>query len=75
MDDELLRLECLKRAQDQGLTGDAARSEADHIFNWLKGRTPSLPLEQGSVTIGGGKARVVGRDGDLDSPFKDYVKE
>ena len=68
MDDELLKLECLKRAQEQGLTGDAAREEAERIFNWLKGR-------QKTDLIGGGKARVVGKDGDIDSRFKDYVKE
>ena len=68
MDDELLKLECLKRAQEQGLAGDIAREEAERIFNWLKGR-------QQTDVIGGGKARVVGKDGDLESHFKDYVKE
>lgn len=68
MDDELLKLECLKCAQVQGLTGDAARLEAGKIFNWLKGRDHS-------DLVGGGKARVVGRDGTFSSPFDDYVKE
>lgn len=68
MDDEVLKLECLKCAQQQGLTGEAARTEADRIFNWLKGRYQS-------DRVGAGKARVVGRDGTFSSPFDDYVKE
>lgn len=68
MDDEVLKLECLKCAQQQGLNGDAARVEGAKIFNWLKGR------DQSDV-VGGGKARVVGRDGTFASPFDDYVKE
>ena len=70
MDDEVLKLECLKCAQQQGLTGEAARVEGAKIFNWLKGRD-----ENQSDVVGGGKARVVGRDGTFASPFDDYVKE
>lgn len=68
MDDEVLKLECLKCAQQQGLNGDAARVEGAKIFNWLKGRDQS-------DLVGAGKARVVGRDGTFSSPFDDYVKE
>lgn len=60
MDDELLKLECLKLCQ-----GDVA--EAQKRFDWIKGRN------QGDI-VGGGQAKVVGKDGDL-GPFKDYVKD
>jgi len=59
MDDELLKLECLKLSQ-----GDIAG--AQRLFDFIKGRN------QGDL-VGGGKARVVGKDNDI--PFKDYKPE
>lgn len=68
MDDELLKLECLKRAQEEGLKGQAARDEAQRIFNWSKGRSENAAPAPS-------KARVVGRDGQLEPPFDDYLKD
>lgn len=65
MDDELLKLECLKLATTQGFKSSEARFEADRMFNLIKGRSTG--------EIGGGKARVVGKDNDI--PFKDYKPE
>lgn len=59
MDDELLKLECLKLAQGN-------TSEAQRMFDFIKGRNQN-------DLVGGGKARVVGKDGD--HPFKDYKPE
>jgi hypothetical protein len=74
MDDEVLKLECLKTAQGQGLTGDEARREAQRIFDWLKNRPASNP-GYGPPAEKTQQARVVGRDGRLEPPFDDYVKE
>lgn len=71
MDDEQLRLECLKLAH-----GDA--KEAERMFSFikrrgefssgaLKGYAPPKDEET--------KARVVGRDGNLEKPFKDYLRK
>lgn len=38
MDDELLKLECLKTVIDKGLRGDEALRQANDVFDWLKGR-------------------------------------
>ena len=59
MDDEELKLECLKLAQ-----GDT--TAAKQMFDFIKGRNQN-------DLIGDGKARVVGKDGD--HPFKDYKPE
>lgn len=67
MDDELLKLECLKRAHEDGFKGAAAREEAQRIFNWSKGRSENAAAPS--------KARVVGRDGQLEPPFDDYLKD
>ena len=68
MDDELLKLECLRVAIDsEGLKGAAATARAQEIFDWTKGRN------QGDL-VGGGQAKVVGKDGDL-GKFTDYVKD
>ena len=65
MDDELLKLECLKLATTQGFKAADARAEADRMFNLIKGRSTD--------EVGGGKARVVGKDTNI--PFKDYKPE
>jgi hypothetical protein len=67
MDDELLKLECLKVAIDkEGLKGSAATARAQEIFDWTKGRGQT-------DTVGEGQAKVVGRDGKLEKPFSDYL--
>lgn len=68
MDDELLKLECLKLATAQGNKDKAARDEAQRMFNQIKGRSNS-----DDDLVGGGKARVVGKDSEI--PFKDYKPE
>lgn len=70
MDDELLKLECLEAAQNEGLKGPEALKRAKEIFDWLKGRNQGEGLKAGPVP----QAKVVGKDGDLDGPFKDYLK-
>lgn len=71
MDDELLKLECLKAAQNEGLKGKEADRRALEIFNMLKGRNQGDSAKAGSVP----QAKVVGRDGDLEKPFKDYLSK
>lgn len=58
MDDELLKLECLKIT-------DGDQVKAQQLFDFIKGRNQDI--------IGGGKARVVGKDNDI--PFRDYKPE
>jgi len=75
MDDELLKLECLKVAleswqnfsPEEKRRADDALTLATRIFDWTKGRNHN-------DIIGGGAAKVVGKDGDL-GKFKDYVKD
>lgn len=63
MDDELLKLECLKLCG-----GDV--NEAQKRFDWIKGRNQGDGLK--AIDPKAPQARVVGRDGDSD--FKDYIK-
>lgn len=67
MDHNALMLECLKLATEQGYKGEEARHEARKMFNQITGRSDDA--------VPAPKARVVGRDGDMEPPFKDYVKE
>ncbi len=66
MDDELLKLECLKMARETGHSGADLTREAQRLFDFLKGRGQT-------DLVGGGKARVVGKDSDI--PFSDYNGE
>lgn len=70
MDDELLKLECLKLAHSEGLRGSAATEAAGRYFNHLKGRSADSSPHGATP-----QARVVGKDGNLEPPFKDYVKD
>ena len=67
MDDELLKLECLRTAISQGLKGQEAREEAERIFAMLKGRTIEPK--------GTAKARVVGSEGTFKPPYDDYMAD
>jgi hypothetical protein len=71
MDDELLKLECVKVAQAEGLKGSDLTKRAKEIFDFLKGRNQGDALKAQPVP----QAKVVGKDGDLDDKFKDYLKE
>jgi hypothetical protein len=67
MDDELLKLECLRLVLDQEPKHLDPLRRAQEIFDWTKGRGQT-------DIIGGGQAKVVGKDGDL-GKFTDYVKD
>lgn len=70
MDDEQLRLECLKLCDNDPVKAadrfDFIKRRGKYSAGALKGEAP--PAENA-------KARVVGRDGDLEKPFKDYLRE
>lgn len=72
MDDELLKLECLKLALDKGMTGKEARDEAQRIYDWTKGRG-----QKDNTAIGSGSQRadVRGKDGEMEKPFRDYLSK
>ena len=63
MDDEQLKLECLKLSN-----GDIEAAKKQ--FDWIKGRNQGEGLKP--IDPKAPQARVVGRDGDSD--FKDYIK-
>lgn len=66
MDYETMRLECLRLATQQGLKGDEAIAAAAKMMKFSQhGETNS---------VGGGKAKVIGRDGEMEKPFKDYLQ-
>lgn len=69
MDDEELRLECLKLCNnDPELAKDR--------FDFLKGRGKySSGALRGEAPPTDAKARVVGRDGVLEPKFKDYLRD
>ncbi len=71
MDHEMMMLECLKLATAQGFKRDEARDEAQRMLNQILGRKTDGGLPHGNAL----KAKVVGRDGDLDPPFSDYVRK
>lgn len=70
MDDDLLRLECLRLAGgDPTIAGD--------LFDFIKRRgkysiTDAIAEAPPATEP---KARVVGRDGKLEKPFDDYLRE
>lgn len=68
MDDEMLKLECLKLAAAMQLGPEETRSEARKMFNQIKGRSEDYGRVAHEQTP---KAKIVGKDGDL----PDYVKE
>ena len=69
MDDEELRLECLKLCDNDPEKAadrfDFIKRRGKYSTGALKGYAP--PKEES-------KARVVGRDGNLEKPFKDYLR-
>ena len=60
-----MRLECLKLATAQGLKGDDAIAAADRMLKFARSGETNI--------VGQGRAKVVGRDGDMEKPFKDYI--
>ena len=71
MDHEEMRMECLKMALQAGHSGASATNEAERLYNWIRDRGKSENTEIGS---GSARANVVGKDGDIAKPFKDYLK-
>jgi hypothetical protein len=71
MDDELLKLECLKVVHSDGLRGKEAVDLAQKYFDFLKGRGQGDAIKAQPVP----QAKVVGKDGDLEGPFKDYLRD
>lgn len=76
MDHDTLMLKCLELATMQQMAGDQARTEAAKMFAQITGRSVEEVMRNTRTQIGSGNARadVVGKDGDLDKPFKDYLK-
>lgn len=75
MDHETMRLECMKMAQAEGLTGKALDDRAHYLFMCARyGREEADRLMKPTPAASAPKANVVGRDGDLDKPFKDYLE-
>lgn len=77
MDHNQLMLECLKMATAQEFRGDEARTEAAKMFAQITGRSLEDVLKNTRTEVGTGtrRANVVGKDGDLEKPFKDYLSE
>lgn len=78
MDDELFRLECLKMAQGEGLTGEEAMKRAQKIFEFARygddGATEMRRALSGTAPILENEhVRVVGKDGNL-GRFTDYIR-
>jgi len=73
MDHELMRLKCLEMAMAQGLKGDEARAEAERMMQFA--RECSLLDKAYGIKPGASvpKARAVGRDGEFEKPFRDYI--
>lgn len=67
MDHEEMKLECLRLAVEAGHKGEEAIKMADRFYAHCRGRTDPVRPES--------KARVVGRDTDLEKPFKDYLSK
>lgn len=66
MDDELLKLECLKLS-------DGDIEAAKKQYDWIKGRNQGdgiKPIDPKTP-----QARVVGKDNNFEPPFDDYVKK
>lgn len=70
MDDEELRLECLRLCENDPVKAadrfDFIKRRGKYSQGALKGYAP--PKDEES------KARVVGRDGHFEGPFKDYLR-
>lgn len=66
MDYEVMRLKMLELATQQGFKGDEAIRAAESMMRFAKEGTKDKPEVMP-------QARVVGRDGNLEAPFKDYL--
>lgn len=77
MDHDTLMLKCLELATQQNFAGEQARNEAAKMFAQITGRSLEEVQRNARTQVGSGSARadVVGKDGKLDKPFKDYLPE
>jgi hypothetical protein len=74
MDHELLRLECLKMAHAENLSGEAAIIRAQELFEFLRvGRDSATEARRIVAGMSNAKVKIVGVDNDQN--FKDYIKE
>lgn len=73
MDYEEMKLECLRLAIESGAKGSEAIDLAKKFYDHCRGRGEGALKTISDDLVGGGKARVVGKDGDV--PFKDYKPE
>ncbi|CCB64468.1 hypothetical protein [Hyphomicrobium sp. MC1] len=68
MDYEEMKLECLRLAVGSGAKGDEAVTLATKFYEHCRGRNQN-------DLVGGGKARVVGKNGNVPDALKDYKPE
>lgn len=74
MDYEEMKLECLRLAIESGAKGSEAITLAKQFYDHCRGRGEGvLKTTKPDDLIGGGKARVVGKDNDIS--FQDYKPE
>lgn len=73
MDHETLRLECMKLAREEGLSGKDVIARAQEIFDFLRYGADSA-TEARKLVAGAPIARAVGKDGEFEKPFKDYLR-
>ena len=66
-----MKLECLRLAVDCASDDVDVTKLAQKFYDFCRSRADGgLKVE-----LPTGKARVVGKDGDIEGPFKDYLKE
>lgn len=77
MDHDTLMLKCIEQATIQGFKGQEARDEAAKMFAQITGRSLEEVQRNTRTQIGSGSTRadVVGKDGKIDRPFRDYLPE
>jgi hypothetical protein len=73
MDHELLRLRCLEVAQGEGLKGPEMIKRAQELFEFLRYGQDDATEARRMVSGEPPMARAVGRDGDFEKPFRDYL--
>ena len=74
MDHELLRLECVKVAQTEGLSGDKMIMRAQELFEFLRVGADSA-TEARRIVAGMTNGIVTVRGKGNDKEFRDYIKD
>ena len=74
MDHELLRLDCLRMAQSEGIKGDALIERAQELFEFLRvGRDSATEARRSVAGQTNGIVTVRGKGNDKE--FRDYIKD